>query len=287
VVDLREADDAGDGVDADVSAVRAALNLDPDDPLATLAERPPSLQRALAAAARERGRDHPTDGDRRRLRTALDDAVDAVDAADDTIGPLASARRRAAEADADVDRLRERTATLRGRLTEAQARSGSAGGAADSEAAAAVDTLRTEFAEATRTLTEAETERLAAEQALDRAAEIARSTRDSRERRLRLRDALSNRRRAAQRDLARGVYPSFVDAVEALGSEFDSADDGVTTVEPGERPGEYEGDPVVAHAAAIRVAERSDPVVVAVDRVVDPTAARDRLRTSVVLVAPE
>ncbi|QZP36694.1 hypothetical protein [Halobaculum magnesiiphilum] len=282
-----------------VDGACAALELDPDDPLATLTDRPPSLWRALAAAARERGLEHPADDERRRLRTALDEsaeeigAADGDDAADAASDALAAARRRAAAAGTDVDRLRERAATLRGRLAEARERTThDASDDADTSATAdadatTVDSLRAEFEAATRALSEAETERVAADQALARAAERSRSVRDARERRLRLRDALANRRREARRDLAREVYPAFANAVAAFHSEVDPVDGRAADAEVGDDPGDFDGDAVVAHAAAIRIAERSDPVVVGVDRFVDATAARDWLCTPVVLVGAE
>ncbi|GAA0234054.1 hypothetical protein GCM10009000_056950 [Halobacterium noricense] len=102
-----------------------------------------------------------------------------------------------------------------------------------------------------------------------------------------MRDALANRRREARRDLAREVYPAFANAVAAFHSEVDPVDGRVADAEVGDDPGDFDGDAVVAHAAAIRIAERSDPVVVGVDRFVDATAARDWLRAPVVLVGAE
>jgi len=286
-----------------VDGACAALGLDPEDPLATLTEEPPSLWRALAAAARERGREHRLDDERRRLRGELEAVVADVDAAGDASDALTAARRRAAAADADVDRLRERAATLRGRLTQAREGTDADTGDgsdvdadAESAAEATVDALQAEFAAATRALSEAETERVAAEQALARVAERSRSVRDARERRLRLRDALANRRREARRDLARELYPAFADAVEAfrpdtehVASEGSAAPDGSLTgdslaVRFGDGPESFGGDAVVAHAAAVRVARRNDPVVVAVDRFSSPEEARERLRAPVVFV---
>jgi len=279
------------------------LDLDPDDPLATITKRPPSLWRALAAAARERGREHPLDDERRRLRAELEAAAVAVDDAGDVSDALAAARRRAAAAGADVERLRERAATLRGRLTQARERTGADTEAdtdieVDSDAAQTdVDALRAEFEAATRALTEAETERVAADQALADAVERSRAARDARERRLHLRDTLTNRRREIRRDLAREVYPAFVDAVAASCSNAayvlggDSAAHGTVsdeslTVRPGDGPEDFDGDAVVAHAAAVRIADRAEPVVVAVDRFPSPGAAREWLRAPVVFVAP-
>ncbi|SHH14770.1 DUF7856 family protein [Halobaculum gomorrense] len=283
-IDLRDAPDA-----PGVSAALEALDLDADDPLATLTERPPPLRRALAAAARERGRDHHADDERRRIAAALEGTLDAIEDAGEASDLLAAARRRAAEAGADVDRLRERTATLRGRLAEARERTNATEGDGAGEADAAVDAIRAEFAAATRDLTEAETERHAAEQALARAVEVARSARDDRERRLRLRDALANRRRAARRDLARGVYPVFAGVIEAFhsGANVDAARCGAAVAAVGDNPSEFEGDPVVAHAAAVRIAGRSDPVIVATDRFADPTEASAWLRAPVVRVVSE
>ncbi|MFC6787017.1 hypothetical protein ACFQFH_14365 [Halobaculum halobium] len=284
--------------EGDVARVCAALGLDPEDPLATLTNRPPSLWHALAAAARGRGRDHRADDDRERLRSELDAVSATLDAAGDASEALASARRRAAAADSDVERLRERAATLRGRLTQARegtgptsadlGRSGDPADSADPDGdAATVESLRDDFAAATRALTEAETERVAAEQALARATERSRSVRDARERRLRLRDALANRRREARRDLARAVYPAFSDAISAFRSDVAGHAGDPVSGGIGDGPGEFEGDAVVAHAAAVRIARRSDPVVVAADCFPGREVAREWLGSPVVFVGSD
>ncbi|PSQ05866.1 hypothetical protein BRC97_07930 [Halobacteriales archaeon QS_6_71_20] len=265
-------------------------------PLATVTPETPPLATALAAAARSRGHDHPADEARRQLRSELSRAEAAVADAEDATAALTAARRRAAEAGDNVERLRERVATLRGRL---QATRGGQAHASDAETSAAADAdhsrdadadadvdadgrrrggsekeLESTFASATRALTEAETERAAAEQALARARRRARAERDARQRRLRLRDALANRRREARAALARAVYPAFADALAAVPGDAD----------PGAEPAEFAGDPVAGQLAAVRLAERAEPVVVAVDRFDGVAEATRRLNAPVVLV---
>lgn len=279
------------GADVDASGARAALGLDPADPLATVTATPPSLPRALAAAARERGVDHPADEAISRIEAELVEATEAVAAAGDVAATLSAARERAADTGGDVDRLRERTATLRGRLRALRERDGGARPASDENGAgdpgtgagprSAIEEVRSAFAAATRALTEAETERLAAVQALSRADERARVARDARERRLRLRDALANRRREVRADRARALYPAFVDALAAVPSAIDPA---LAEAVAGTDPGEFDGDPVAGHLAAVRLARRAEPVVVAVPRFGGPGEATTRLRTPVALV---
>lgn len=266
-----------------VASPAAALDALADEgagtgPLATVTADAPPLATALAAAARSRGRDHPVDDEIRTLRRELARADEAVTDAGDATATPPAARRRAAEAGEDVERLRERVATLRGRLQAARGRSADAPGieesAGDRTAGGSEESVESAFASATRALTEAETERAAAEQALARAEERARAERDARQRRLRLRDALSNRRREARRALARAVYPAFADALAAVPGDAD----------PGAEPAEFAGDPVAGQLAAVRVAERAGPVVVAVDRFDGAAEATRRLRAPVVLV---
>lgn len=268
-VDLR-----GDG--ATVEEVVDALGLDPDDPLATATTGPPPLERSLATAARESGR-----------RTRVDDAIDGIEerlaAVDEEIAglgdvtaALTAARERAAAAGSDAERLRERTATLRGRMRATEEGVGEAAGASAS-ATSEPDDPREAFASATRALVEAETERVAAAQALARADGRARAARDARERRLRLRDALANRRREARTRLVEAAWPAFAEAVTTVPGDAAAGDE----------PGEVDGDPVAGHLAAVRLAERAEPVVVAAGRFGGPAEAATRLRAPVVLVTPE
>jgi hypothetical protein len=231
----------------------------------TVTADPPPLRRLLAAAARTRGETTPIDDRIRTLAAAVDQDGDVDGDAGDpepSAPDLAAARKRVAEAGEVATRLRERVATLRGRL---QARRDADGGVAE---------VQSELQAATRELTEAETERLAARQALDRARRRARGERDRRERRLRLRDELRNRRQEARDHLARSVYSTFADAARRLPGE----------ASPGVDPTAFDGDRVTAHLAAVAVAAGDVPVIVAVDRFDDPRATADRLDAPVVRV---
>ncbi|QLG60680.1 DUF7856 family protein [Halorarum salinum] len=258
-VDLR-------GTDATTESVLEALELDADDPLGAVTADPPSLVRTLARAARSRGHGAPQDDRIAELRDRLADrdAVAGVDGPDPAgsaaATDLATARERAAEAAADVDMLRERVAAARGRLQAAR------------EAGTDVDERAEEHAAAAQDLTDAETDRVAAEQALEAATERARERRVERRRTLRLRDELGNREREARRALARGAYREFSATLERVPGK----------ARPGDGPTEFEGDRVTAHLAAVALADRGAPVVLAVDRFEGPAAAATRLGVPVV-----
>ncbi|MEZ3165940.1 hypothetical protein ABNG02_01200 [Halorubrum ejinorense] len=185
------------------------------------------LRRQLAAAARSRGRTASVAAEIVEIEAELADIdVKSVD--------LTAARRRVAEATGETERLKERVATLRG---DARARR-----AVDADEEAALDELESAAAE----LSAAQTEAIAAEQALERARAEAARARDERRRRLRLRDRLRNRRRDARRELAASVYPEFREALAVVpGGDPDAA---------GDDPGAYDGDPIAASLAAVRVA---------------------------------
>ena len=148
----------------------------------------------LAAAARSLGERSARRDELVTARAALrDHEVSAIDADE--------ARRRLAEVGASEDRLRERVAALRGRLRATED--------ADGDVAA----VRTDLTDAIRELTTVETERIAAEQRLDRLERRARDVRDRRERRLALEDRVANLERAVRADLAATVYDRFRAAV--------------------------------------------------------------------------
>lgn len=230
--------------------------------LALVSSSPPrSLRALLAAAARSLG----WESDHRHRIDRLRADLEALDRpATDT----SAARRRVAERDSDVARLRERVAELRGRL---QARRETGAPTADTEAS---------LADAVRELSAVETERVAAEQSLDRAERRARRGRDRGEERLRLEDALATARREARAELSRRVYDRFAAAVEQLPSP-QSAD---SVPRPGRAPGDYDGDPASARLAAVAVASLSAPVVLAptVDRFESAERAADALGAPVV-----
>lgn len=153
---------------------------------------------ALAAVARSRGETAPQDEAIRAAREELAGlSVPAVD--------LAAARRRLTDSADERDRLAERVARLQGRV---EARREADASAADEEAA---------LTSAARRLAEVETRHAAADEAHAAARERARQARDVRERRLRLRDRLHNRRRAAREHLAEAVEPAVETAVGAAG----------------------------------------------------------------------
>jgi len=185
------------------------------------------LRRQLAAAARSRGRTASVAAEIDEIESELASIeVEPVD--------LTAARRRVAETTGEIERLKERVAALRG---DARARR-----AVDADADGALDDLESAAAE----LSAAQTEVIAAEQALERARAEAARARDERQRRLRLRDRLRNRRRAARRELAESVYPDFRRALAVVpGGDPNAAGSG---------PNAYDGDPVAASLAAVRVA---------------------------------
>ncbi|SDF70974.1 hypothetical protein SAMN04488067_107108 [Halorubrum xinjiangense] len=191
------------------------------------------LQRQLAAAARSRGRTASVAPEIDEIEAEL--AAIEIEPVD-----LTEARRRVAETTGEIERLKERVAALRG---DARARR-----AVDAEADETLDDLEAAAAE----LSAAQTEAIAAEQALERARAEAARNRDERRRRLRLRDRLRNRRRTARRELARSVYPAFRRALAAV----PGGDPGAA----GAEPSAYDGDPVAASLAAVRVAALDGPV---------------------------
>lgn len=224
----------------------------------------PSLspRAALAAAARSRGHAAPQDAALAEVRAELADLpAPAVD--------LAPVRRRVAECGDEEAALRERAASLRGRVDALREVGGDGAGAeaALAEAEAALE-------ETTRQLSEVATERVAAEQALQRARREARDAREVRARRLHLQDRAGNLAREARAHLAGLVHDAFARAVAAVPGEG----------RVGDRPGTFEGDPLVAALAVARVAAVAAPVTVACDRFPSAVAARACLDAPVVLV---
>jgi hypothetical protein len=216
---------------------------------------------ALAAAARSRGLTTPHDESIRTVRDEL--ATLAVPETPD----LSAARERLAGAAAAVERLRERVATLRGRL---QARRDGGRDASDVEQ---------ELGDATRELSELETERAAAREALDHARRRARESRDARERRRRLEDRLANLEREARAHLVESVRAEFAAAVEAVPTPAESGDAGTR---PGADP--FEADDVTATLAVGRVAALRAPVVLACERFETPATAAAWLDAPVIRV---
>ncbi|MCL9812167.1 hypothetical protein [Natranaeroarchaeum aerophilus] len=214
-----------------------------------------SLRRVLAAVARRRG-----------YRADVVDELRSVSAELATLSPpdcdRSEQRRQVAAAGTDEAKLAERVATIRGEL---QARRD-----------AGVDVSATEkrLSDAVAALTDARTERLSAEQALDRAREDSRPPRDRRDRRLRLQDRKRNLERAIRRELADAVYNEFTAAVWRVPGESD----------PGRSVVEYEGDGVTAALAVLRMLRTATPAVLAVDRFDGPERAAHELGVPILRV---
>lgn len=190
---------------------------------------------ALAAAARSRG-----------IETSVDDEIESLQRRVSDFGQsvpsLSDARRRVAETEAALEEHRERVATLRGRVQ-----------ALDDGSATA------EYRTAIRELSEAETEHLAAVETLENARKQARSIRDERDRRLRLRDRLENRRREARAELVESIRPA--------------ADAAASSAPDGKGCSFEDADPVTAALAAVRVGTVHTPVVLACRRFSDAVEA--------------
>jgi hypothetical protein len=214
-----------------------------------------AVRSAVADAARTRG-----------LSAPQDDTIAAVHEDLEELDPPAvdceTARRRVAEAGERESELAERVSELRGKIDALEDVDGDAGEVAEQRVAA------------TRRLSEVRTERIAAEQALDRARERAREARDARARRLRLEDRAKNLRRAARDHLAARMREPFADAVQTVPGEGD-----VETA-----TGDFAGDAATAALAVVRIADVDAPVVLACDRFDSPTAATTVLDAPVLQV---
>lgn len=175
---------------------------------------------------------------------------------------LEAARKRVATAGESVDALRERVATLRGRI-EATIDLGEDPGE-----------LREALEAATKSLSEAETERIAAEQALERAEANARRVRDARAKRLSLVDRRDNRRREAREWLIEAARPRFETALGSLP---------VPSLEVAQ-VGEYRGRPVEAALGIARMARIRAPIVLGGGPIEEPLRARAALGAPVLVV---
>jgi hypothetical protein len=212
------------------------------DPTAVIGRVPTetSLWRELAAAARTRGLASSIEDELIEIRDAIASIeIESVD--------LDAARRRAAAASGEEERLKERVAALRGGV---QARR---------EVEAETDDALGNLESAAAELSAAQSERIAAEQALQHARERAASARDDRERRLELRDRLRNRRQDARRELAREVYPAFRDELSVV--------PGAGPADAGTRPAAYDGPPLAASLAAVRLANLDGPVALGAEAI--------------------
>jgi hypothetical protein len=124
------------------------------------------------------------------VKTPYDSSLKTVQSAIDqleisSVPDITTARRRVADAGADVERLRERVAMLRGQM------------AVYRETDVTTDITNAEIAlkNAIRTLSEASTEEIAATQRLTQLIDIARTARDCKEKRLSLIDRRQNLKR--------------------------------------------------------------------------------------------
>lgn len=221
----------------DSTGAESADTSDPvPDPEAVLGRVPTetSLRRELAAAARSLGRESS-------VRSKLVELGDAIAAIEVDSVDLDAARQRVANASGEEAELKERVAALRGNVRARRA--------VEAETDETLGDLEAAAAE----LSSVQTQRIAAEQALERARERAARARDKRERRLELRDRLQNRRRDARRELADGIYPAFRNALTAI--------PGGDPADAGSEPFEYEGSTITASLATVRLADLDGPVV--------------------------
>lgn len=249
----READGAGEAARIQVDCPSPGPV---HDHVARLPPRSFDRRAALAVAARELGHTSPA-------RSALDAARADLAKLSPPSVDIEAARRRAAETGAAEARLRERVAELRGRL---QARR---------EMGADTTAVEAQLTDAVSELSEAETERIAAEQALDRAEAAARSARDRREHRLALEDRVANLEREVRHDLATAVWDPFRSALRTVPG----------TATTGATPGTYDGDPVTAALAVVRLAPLEAPVVVdGLDGFDGAAAATSTLSTPVIYI---
>jgi hypothetical protein len=232
------------------------------------------VRTALALAGRSRGLETPHDDALAEARADLaalsgeggsDGGKDEIDETADAAAvgdggrTAREARRRLAELDGEVERLRERVAAVRGRLN---ARREAGGETADLEA---------ELADSVQSLSERETERVAARETLNRVRDQRRGQRSRRERRLALEDRIANLERAAR-----------VHLVDELSGEYAAAVAGVP--EAGSFKDPFDADAVTAALAVAQVAQLQAPVVSAVRRFPTAEAAAGWLDAPVVRV---
>lgn len=212
-----------------------------------------STRRLFAAAARTRGLTAPQDQQINRLESRLESIdVPSVDVVEAKQRVTNTARNEAA--------LRERIATLRGRLQ------------AERESGGATDETKSELETAAATLSEVSTDRIAARQRLLETERTARKARTSREERMKLADRLANRRRDARKVLARKVRPEYDNTVERIKPLLPDTNEAPTDI--------------IDHLTAVAIATVDIPIVIAAGAtgITDEFAAASRLETPVWLV---
>ena len=220
------------------------------------------VRTALAAAARARGLAAPQDPPLRRARERLAAVTDEREhgATSDGADPsTVDVQQRLVAARDETDRLRERVATVRGRLRARQ------------ECGLSTEDIRAELAATARELSEVETEAVAARQTLEQARRRTRETRDTLEERFRLEDRVANLERRARRALVERVRGAYAAAVADVPGTSRPADP-------------FAADPLTAGFAVARVARFDAPVVVAGDRFASARAASRWLGAPVVRV---
>ena len=202
---------------------------------------------AMAAAARTRD-----------VTTTVDDALASAREERRELEPIdpetTDARRRVAEAAAELDELREEVAAKRGRLNAH--REHGDGNKAEAE-----------YLDAVRSLSEAETEYAAAVEQLEEAEAAARKARDERERQLQLVDRIDNLERTAREERVDAIRPAVEDAVRAA---------------PGDSTELATADGPTAAMALARVSELRAPVVLSCRRFSDVETAGAWLDASVI-----
>lgn len=228
-----------------------------------------SLRSLLAAAARSRGQRAPQRPAYETVKERLGELqIPDVDVAD--------ARRRVAAVGDDEARLREQMATLRGRLQVHR------------ETGTDASEVATALTDAATRLSEVETERVAAEQTLNRQERRAQAARTTRERRLELQDRAANLEREMRTSLAAAVYPAFTAALDSFRDSAipgDASRDAVALdgAASGDDPSEYGGDLLTAQLGAVRIADLDAPVVVSAPVFDDAMSATTQLNSSVIL----
>lgn len=210
------------------------------------------IRTALARAARTRGLETPYDSKLTEVREKLADLPEPE-------SMEREATETVATTDADVERLRERVATARGRLIARREND------LDPTPAA------TDLADAITELSEAETTAAAARQRLERARETRREQRTIQEQRFRLEDRRGNLERKARQSLLEQVREAYTSTLHEV---------------PGyDGPGEpFDVSPVIAALAIGRITDTQAPLVLSIDRFDDAAHARTWLETPVILI---
>jgi hypothetical protein len=209
---------------------------------------------ALAKAERSRGQTTPYDDDIEAVQERRESLSVETEAES-----LRTRREAVAAKSAETAQIRERVATLRGKLQAAR------------DHGEDPEQITQELEAAIQELSEIETAEAAARQRLDRARQAARERRTERERIQRLEDRLRNLHRQARSHLVEAATDRFEAAVAAVPGSDEPADP-------------FEADPVTAGLAIARIAAIDAPLVVGCDRFESPRAAHEWLDAPVLKV---